>query len=93
MESNSSSHKYNIAFEDEREFWKNHVINKWLKYSNTCPSCNLNSLKLKKIKSAVNPYKLQCKKKNCRKVINFRNNTIFEVFWHTPMSILINAIE
>ena len=93
MESNSSSHKYNISFEDERTFWKKYVINKWIKYSNRCPACNLYSLKLKKVKSAVNPYKLQCNKKNCRKIVNIRKNTIFEFFSHTPISILINAAE
>ena len=33
------------------------------------------------------------KKYNCRKIVNIRNNTIFQIFSHTPMSILINSIE
>jgi len=41
----------------------------------------------------VNPYKLQSNKKNCRKIVDIRNNIIFELFSHTSMSILINATE
>ena len=58
-----------------------------------CPNCVLQTLKLKKIKSIVNPYKLQCNKAKFRKIINLRNNTIFQFFSHTPISVLINAIE
>lgn len=62
-------------------------------YKTTCPNCTLPTLKLKKIKSIINPYKLQCNKSKCRKIINIRENTIFQFFSHTPISILINAIE
>ena len=93
MESKTSSHKYNIDYEEERDYWRKNVINKLINYSNICPSFKLNSLILKNIKSSANPYKLQCNKKNGRKVVNIRNNTIFELFSHTLLYILINAIE
>ena len=41
----------------------------------------------------MNPLKLQCNKANCRKIINIRENTIFDVCPHTPISFLIYAIE
>ena len=93
MESRTSSHKYNIYYEEERDYWRKDVINKWINYSNISPSCKLNSLTLKIIKSSANPYKLQCNKKNCGKIVNIRNNTIFSSFSLTPLSIFINAIE
>ena len=62
-------------------------------YNTRCPNCALETLKLKKLKSIVNPYKLQCNKSKYREIINIRNNTIFQFFLHTSISILINAIE
>ena len=71
----------------------NKVLNKWIKYNTKCPNCSLESLQLKNTKSISNPFKLQCNKSKCRKIVNIRNNTIFQYFSHTPISILITAIE
>lgn len=60
---------------------------------NKCPSCNNISLNLKKIKSISNPFNLQCNKAKCRKIVNIRNNTIFQFFPNTPMSLLVQSIE
>ena len=85
--------KYNIPYEEEHQFWINKVWKGWIQPNNKCPACNNISLNLKKIKSIANPYKLQCNKSNCRKIVNIRNNTIFPFFPNTPMSTLIQSIE
>ena len=69
------------------------IVDKWIKIDYRCPNYNQISLKLKKIKSAVNPLKLQSNKSNCRKIVNVRENTIFNVCSHTPISIIVYAIE
>ena len=93
MESQKISYIYNITLESKKDFWRTKVLNKWINYKTRCPNSVLETLKLKKIKSIVNPYKLQCNKAKCLKIINLRNNTIFQFFSHTPISVLINAIE
>ena len=85
--------KYNIQIEEELNFWINKVLKDWIQPNNKYPSCNNISLNLKKIKSIVNPLKIQCNKAKCRKIVNIRNNTIFQFFPTTPMSIVVQAIE
>lgn len=63
MESKTTSHKYNIDYEEERQFWRSHVINKWITYSNKCPSCKLNSLTLKKLNQRLTPINFNVIKK------------------------------
>ena len=36
---------------------------------------------------------MQCNKSYCRKIVNIRENSIFNVCSHTPISILVYAIE
>ena len=50
-------------------------------------------LKLKKVKSIANPYKLQCSYYKRRKIVNIRDRTIFSLFPKTPISILLTIIE
>ena len=85
--------KYNISIESEREYWLKNILNDWIKYNTKCSNCKKYSLKLKKIKSVANPFKLQCSNYKCRKIFNLRNNTIFSYFSKTPMSILITALD
>ena len=85
--------KYNISIESEREYWLKNILNDWIKYNTKCSNCKKYSLKLKKIKSVANPFKLQCSNYKCRKIYNLRNNTIFSYFSKTPMSILITALD
>ncbi len=92
MEDNEIN-KYNININDERYYLDNKVLNKWIKYVTKCPVCKVNNMKLKKINSICNPYKMQCGNYKCRKIINLRNNTIFEYLNKTPISIIIKAIE
>ena len=89
MEAQKTSFKYNITIESERKYWMNNILNKWINYYTTCPNCKLPTLKLKNIKSVINPFKLQCNKSKCRKIINMRNNTIFQ-FFHFYTHININ---
>ena len=69
---NYVSNKYSINIKGERDYWFKHVLDKWIKYETICPSCSKNMLKLKKIKSIANPYKLQCNNYKCRKIVNIR---------------------
>ena len=51
--------KYKISLENENTFGITKVIDNWIASDNKCPSCNLKTLKLKKIKSIFNPFKIQ----------------------------------
>ena len=53
------SNKYKISLENKHTFWITKVINNWITSDNKCPSSNLKILKLKKIKSIYNTFKLQ----------------------------------
>ena len=72
---------------------RNNVLNECIKYKTKCSNCLLESLQLKKTKSISNPFKLQCNKAKCLKIVNIRVNTVFQYFSHTPISILITDIE
>ena len=89
----NTGNKYNINIEDESKFWLNNVIDNWIKYDTICPNCKTRTLKLKKVNSLANPYKLQCSFYKCRKIINLRTNTIFEKFTKTPISLIIATLE
>ena len=93
MQTKLKHNKYNIDIISERNLWMNNIINNWIKINNRCPNCNQISLKLKKIKSVINPLKLQFNKASCRKIVNIRENTIFNVCLLTPISFLIYVIE
>lgn len=81
MESVKKTNKYNIEIGSEREFWKRKVFLNWIVYDTKSPTFNVYTLKLKNIKSICNPYKLQCNKPKCKKIVNIRKNTIFEFFF------------
>ena len=58
MQIKHKHNKYNIDKYTERNFWMNNIINNWIRIDYKCHNCKQISLKLKKIKSAVNPLKL-----------------------------------
>ena len=92
MEINTGN-KYNINIEEERKFWLNYVIDNWIKYDTIYSNCKIKTLKLKKVNSLTNPYKLQCSFYKCRKIINLRTNIIFAKFSKKPISLIIAALE
>ena len=65
------------SIEEKHLLRRNKVLTEWMNPDNKCSGCNENSLNLKKVKSIANPFKLQCNKVKCRKIIVIRNNTIF----------------
>ena len=40
MEDNKISYIYHITLKSEKEYWRNKVLNKWIKYNTKCPNCS-----------------------------------------------------
>ena len=75
---NINQNKYNLNFQEEYNFWINHVIDKWIEIKNLFQNCKDITLKINKnIKSISNPVIMRCKKAICIKVVNLKTNTIF----------------
>ena len=56
--------KFNLLYEKEYNYWKNNIIEKWIKVDTLCPNCKNNYLKEKKYtNSIINPIKLKCTNK------------------------------
>lgn len=41
------SNKYYLSYNNEYQFWKNNIINKWIIPEYKCPNCNKITLKIK----------------------------------------------
>ena len=60
---NINQNKYNLNFQEEYNFWINHVIDKWIEIKNLFQNCKDITLKINKnIKSISNPIIMRCKR-------------------------------
>ena len=90
------TNKFHLSIDNEYQFWLNNIINIniWINPDYKCPNCFKLSLKIKKyIKFLSNPVKLQCSKKNCRKIKSLRSKTFFDKFKKIPISVIIKIIK
>ncbi len=53
---NSKINKYHISIKEERSYWLDKVLDKWIKIPIICPSFNQATLKLKKVEALLNPF-------------------------------------
>ena len=82
-----------ITIQNEREFWKNILINKLIFLKEKCPKYGLNSLKLNENFSIFNPLVNRCSSNKCPKIVFLKVNTFFALFPNTPVILIINILK
>ena len=80
-----------ITIQNERESWKNILINKLIFPKEKCPKYGLNSLKLNEYNTIFNPLVNLCSSNKCWKIVFLKGNTFFALFPNTPVS--LNILE
>ena len=76
-----------LTIERERKIW-NHLFGIGLiPFPKNCPLCN-HAISIKENETLNNPYLARCTNSQCRKTIYLRENTLFDKFLRTPISII-----
>ena len=83
--------KWNINIRDERNYWINQLIEKFLKIPKQCLNCSRINLNQIENKSLNNPILYKCS--NCGKIIYLRPNSFFGLFPLTPASLIHKVIN
>ncbi len=81
--------KWNINIDDERAYWANELLGRYIQLPESCRLCNSTNIALSKNHSLCSPYLARCR--HCNIKMYLRDNTFFSLFPRTPAS-LINGI-
>ena len=71
MISNSNSKNWNIDIIGERNFWKNKLLNIFIKDPDICLYCNIGKIQFKINQSIINPLHGKCTNYKCRRELYF----------------------
>ena len=83
--------KWNINIRDERNYWINQLIEKFIKIPKQCLNCSWINLNQIENRSLNNPILYKCS--NCGKIIYLRYNSFFGLFPRTPASLIHKVIN
>ena len=72
-------HTMSITIQNEREFWKNLLINKLIFPKEKCSKCGLNSLKLNEYNTIFIPFVNRCSSNKCQEICIFERKYFFRV--------------
>ena len=86
MESNEIILNLNLDLETERKVWNDYISNGLIPITRKCPKCNKN-ISIKENNSILNPYLGHCYNSKCRKILYLKQDTLFDLFPKTPISI------
>ena len=77
----------NLNMEKERKLWNEYLSNGLIPFPERFTKCNGN-ICLNEYNTLINPYVWRCSNPKCRKYVFLRENTLFNYFPKTPISII-----
>ena len=77
----------NLNMQKERKLWNEYLSNGLIPFPERCAKCNGN-ICLNEYNALINPYVGRCSNPKCRKYVFLRENTLFNYFSKTHISII-----
>lgn len=93
MESKTNQKEWNITIEQERKFWINILLGKFINIPEVCIYCNKGNVNIRNNNSIINPVLGKCNNYLCNREKYLRIGTIFEPFNRTPASVIYNILD